>query len=304
MSEKNIKSRIVHKHDIESNWLLATNFIPKQGELIVYDIDDNYDYERFKIGDGATVVSALPFADDNKADVAHTHDSLKGGIINISAEQNLGGVRIYRDGGSTNGAFYLKPANNTYASNQSITIENGSNAVSNGAFLKFQGSSSDNVRIGGVKTPTDDNDAANKAYVDANKTVVDNALSDTSTNAVQNKVVNSAIANLQALIGDTSVANQITAAIQAMLPKVTTIILGTNWTGTASPYYQDIALSCVTDTSVVDLQPTPTQLADWQDAGLAFTTQSGDGTVRVYVAGSKPTAEISVQVKVQEVVQV
>ena len=77
MAEKNIKSRIVHKHDLESNWLLATNFVPKQGELIVYDIDDNYDYERFKIGDGVTVVSSLPFADDNKANVKHTHDSLK-----------------------------------------------------------------------------------------------------------------------------------------------------------------------------------------------------------------------------------
>lgn len=61
MSEKNIKSRIVHKHDLESNWLLATNFTPKQGELIVYDVDENYDYERIKIGDGVQNVNALPF---------------------------------------------------------------------------------------------------------------------------------------------------------------------------------------------------------------------------------------------------
>ena len=62
MSEKNIKNvRIIHKHDVEANWLKATSFIPKQGELIVYDIDDNYDYERFKIGDGTTLVNDLPF---------------------------------------------------------------------------------------------------------------------------------------------------------------------------------------------------------------------------------------------------
>ena len=61
MTEKNIKSRIVHKHDIESNWLLATNFTPKQGELIVYDIDENHTYERFKIGDGVQNVNNLPF---------------------------------------------------------------------------------------------------------------------------------------------------------------------------------------------------------------------------------------------------
>lgn len=61
MAEKNISSRIIHKHDIEANWLKAVNFIPKQGELIVYDIDSTHDYERIKIGDGATVVSSLPF---------------------------------------------------------------------------------------------------------------------------------------------------------------------------------------------------------------------------------------------------
>lgn len=61
MAEKNIKSRIVHKHDTESNWNKATNFIPKQGEIIVYDIDSNHSYERIKIGDGVTNVNNLPF---------------------------------------------------------------------------------------------------------------------------------------------------------------------------------------------------------------------------------------------------
>lgn len=65
MAEKNIKSRIIHKHDTQANWVKATTFIPKQGELIVYDVDDNYTYERFKIGDGATVVSDLPFVLSN-----------------------------------------------------------------------------------------------------------------------------------------------------------------------------------------------------------------------------------------------
>lgn len=64
MAEKNIKSRIVHKHDVESNWILATNFTPKQGELIVYDIDTSHTYERVKVGDGKTLVSQLPFVDD------------------------------------------------------------------------------------------------------------------------------------------------------------------------------------------------------------------------------------------------
>lgn len=61
MSSKEIQSRIIHKHDIEENWNKATNFIPKQGELIIYDIDSNYSYERFKIGDGITSIISLPF---------------------------------------------------------------------------------------------------------------------------------------------------------------------------------------------------------------------------------------------------
>lgn len=65
MTEKNIKSRIIHKHDVESNWLLATNFTPKQGEIIVYDVDSNYNYERLKIGDGEHNVNDLPFSIDN-----------------------------------------------------------------------------------------------------------------------------------------------------------------------------------------------------------------------------------------------
>lgn len=69
MAEKILNNlRIINKHDTEANWLKATNFVPKQGELIIYDKDTTYNYERFKIGDGSTLVSALPFADANKVD--------------------------------------------------------------------------------------------------------------------------------------------------------------------------------------------------------------------------------------------
>lgn len=58
-----LKARITHKHDTEANWNKAVNFIPLEGELIIYDADNNYDYPRMKVGDGKTTVSALPFAD-------------------------------------------------------------------------------------------------------------------------------------------------------------------------------------------------------------------------------------------------
>lgn len=64
MAEKNLNARIVHKHDSEANWNKAVNFIPKQGEIIIYDIDATHTYERIKIGDGTTKVTALPFSQD------------------------------------------------------------------------------------------------------------------------------------------------------------------------------------------------------------------------------------------------
>jgi hypothetical protein len=74
---KEIAGRLVLKHDIEVNWNKAESFIPKQGEVIVYDIDENYYYERIKIGDGKTAVTNLPFyLVDEVEDILKKLDSL------------------------------------------------------------------------------------------------------------------------------------------------------------------------------------------------------------------------------------
>lgn len=84
---------------------------------------------------------------------------------------------------------------------------------------------------------------------------------------------------------------------------ITTItLLAANWEGASSPYYQTITSDYFTDNSMIDLQPTPEQLASWQDDGLAFTTQNDNGTVKVYVSGGLPSSDITVQIKIQEVV--
>lgn len=86
MAEKNLKARIVHKHDLAENWLLATNFTPKQGEIIVYDIDDTHSYERFKIGDGVQNVNDLPFADDTlRAELAAQIAAVDEKVSEVSA---------------------------------------------------------------------------------------------------------------------------------------------------------------------------------------------------------------------------
>ena len=66
---KKVKTRIINKHATAAVWDSKPNFIPLQAELIIYDKDDQYAYERYKIGDGSTPVAQLPFLVN-----PHTHE--------------------------------------------------------------------------------------------------------------------------------------------------------------------------------------------------------------------------------------
>jgi hypothetical protein len=70
MAEKTLNSRIQLKHDTEANLRKAENFIPKMGEAILYDADDNYSCVRIKIGNGVTLINDLPFAVDYNETIA------------------------------------------------------------------------------------------------------------------------------------------------------------------------------------------------------------------------------------------
>lgn len=66
-AEKKITSRIQQKHDTAANWANATTFIPKKGEIVIYDAEYNTSgvqtqAVRFKIGDGSRTINNLPFA--------------------------------------------------------------------------------------------------------------------------------------------------------------------------------------------------------------------------------------------------
>lgn len=64
-TEKTLKTRVVLKHDTEANWITAGNaanpFIPKKGEVIIYDPDGTHTYSRQKVGDGIKNINELPF---------------------------------------------------------------------------------------------------------------------------------------------------------------------------------------------------------------------------------------------------
>ena len=84
---KTFKTRIIQKHDTEANWQKATNFVPKKGEMIVYDIDSNHNYERIKIGDGEHIPNDLPFVTDNYYTKSETDTKLNGKQAQLNTTQ-------------------------------------------------------------------------------------------------------------------------------------------------------------------------------------------------------------------------
>lgn len=90
--------------------------------------------------------------------------------------------------------------------------------------------------------------------------------------------------------------------LESRVPTISTItLLASAWSGADNLYSQTVTIDGLTANSMVDLQPTPEQLIVWQDEGWSFTTLNDDGTVHVYVSGGKPTEDVAVQVKIQEV---
>lgn len=111
MNEKYLLSRIAQKHDIEANWNNAADFVPMRGELIVYDIDANYDYERLKIGDGATTVDQLEFVGNDKEPIIYKQpeepvDAPEGALwVDTDEEIASGGGSMPDVSGAQEGAF-------------------------------------------------------------------------------------------------------------------------------------------------------------------------------------------------------
>ena len=64
MEKRIITTRITQKHDNQESWESVPSFIPKDGEIIVYDSDSSHNLPRIKIGNGDQTVSNLPFTVD------------------------------------------------------------------------------------------------------------------------------------------------------------------------------------------------------------------------------------------------
>ena len=88
MSEiKTFQTRIINKHDTEAKWNEKIDFIPNQGEIIVYDIDDNHNYERIKIGDGISTVNELLFTGQEETITIEEIDEICGDTLPGAPEE-------------------------------------------------------------------------------------------------------------------------------------------------------------------------------------------------------------------------
>lgn len=293
MSGKIFNTRVKNKRDLVSNWT-DKNPILLDGEVVVVDSTDGK--SRFKIGDGAKHYSELSFQDEYLQNEINNKAAIEAGVYTAVASSSDGVAYTSTVPGISElstGASFIMISDKTSASKEPTLDVNG------------LGEKKIRRRLSAITTSLQS--GYSNTWISANKPF--QVVYDGTAWVVEGmaKPVGADVYGAVPQATADASGNVITdtyatiAMLQSMLPKVTTITLASGWNGTASPYYQDVTLSCATETSVVDLQPTPTQLASWQDEGWAFTTQSGNGTVRVYVAGGKPSASINIQVKVQEV---
>lgn len=290
MTNKTFNTRIKNKRDTSANWT-SKDPVLLNGELIIVDTASGE--TRFKIGDGTKKYSQLPFQDEilrnSKVDLdAGVYTATASSTDGIAYSATVPGITALTAGAS----FIMIP--NKASTSKAPTLN-----------VNVLGAKPIRRRLSSLTTSLQQGYSTNWIALNKPFTVVYDGTAWvveglTKTDGAD---VYGAVAQATADANGNNIAETYATIVmlQSMLPKVTTITLTSNWVGDASPYYQDIALSCVTETSIVDLQPTPEQLNSWQDDGIAFTTLSGNGTVRVYVAGGKPSSAISVQVRVQEV---
>ena len=107
---------------------------------------------------------------------------------------------------------------------------------------------------------------------------------------------------------ETSVATELEAISTTLQKKAdttkkTTVTLSTNWTGNTSPYTQSVTISGTTSNSKVDLQPDATAIAQMaEDGTVALYIANNNGVLTANAVGEKPTAEMTIQATITEVI--
>lgn len=88
----------------------------------------------------------------------------------------------------------------------------------------------------------------------------------------------------------------------AVNSKLTTITMpASSWQGSSNPYSQVVACSGVNVNSKLDLQPTPVQIVELQDAEISLMLTNNNGTVTAWAIGGVPTKDYTMDVLITEV---
>lgn len=241
MSEKILKSRIVHKHDVAANWALATNFSPLKGEIIVYDPDENNAQPRVKVGDGETNVNDLPFVTDISKPtdliVNMTAGFVTGKGVVYSCDTPFADMwAAYEDGGNV--MFFI---DGIHTSNVEFLIARADDAKSihlayiNGSvYLEY--------------TINEDNTVTWKADDLITRTTLQQETGTSTTKVMTQKAVTealdlkadqTALDEVSALVGDTAVSDQIGAAIDAIPSEHFVVTVSSTTTDDKTTYTAD-----------------------------------------------------------------
>lgn len=182
MANKLLKTRMQQKIDTSQNWAKATNFVPLKGEICIYS-----DLHRMKVGDGTTKINDLDF--ENPVDTALSTTSTNP-VQNKAVKAELDD-KISKSGDTFNGeltyigtdefAINLGGTGSIWSAKSfqfsSLTDKINITPLSDTIGLKLLSSDNTDVIVSGIATPTSDNHAVNKQYVDnkvPNTTTSDN----------------------------------------------------------------------------------------------------------------------------------
>lgn len=122
MANKPFNSRIQLKHDTEAHWILAQNFSPLAGELIIYDVDAAHSTPRFKVGNGTTNVNNLPFITNGTNNLVVT-------TTNASASDSLTAAAL--ENSLENGQTIFLFLNSATIGSANMSLQFGSNTAIN-----------------------------------------------------------------------------------------------------------------------------------------------------------------------------
>lgn len=341
MAEKRIIGRAVQKHDVEANWIKATNFTPMAGEIIIYDIDSTHSYERVKVGDGTTLVSALPFVDDAlRAEIIAQINNVDGKVDAVStlvgdssvAEQ-IGEALInnqanWEQNDSTkadyikNRPFYTEdPVEEQVFVSTSLDF-NGDNAYFSDFSVSIETELLQPIEPGVEYIVNfDGTEYRRTAFVDGFRVIIGNAAFVAGTDTGEPFAINShggTYADICVDHDNRTVHTISVVAIKAnihkidikympdcLMPKTTFVELAEyEWINDGSLLYQVVEIGGITTNSKVDLQPTAYQILDLQNNDIAFILENDDGVVTAYCLGGRPNKSYTMQALITEVVPV